>query len=240
MNAILDDFETASDGVVGTPVVVPLAAFYRRSDEAEAQRLKMYDAVERLCRMRPARPLPKEGRDGAPLHLQPSSDGLKILDAQSAPLEWLIFTDKLHDEAMCQQISTIRADAGFSFRAEMSTAEVSGLRSPDLLGIPSGASGPRTLSEFKLEAIFSIGQLREDMPDRLFKLLEAVVWHDEWVFRRNPKATNIKAGQKISCDIKVLGEVLCSLDCAAVHFHQLPLTEFRDRWQDVRYKPLTI
>ncbi|MGH0003159.1 hypothetical protein ACQU0X_24075 [Pseudovibrio ascidiaceicola] len=230
MNAILKALAAAQPVIrrLGAPVVVPLAGFYRRSDELEGKRYRFYAAMAREFdfenwRTKSAASSPARrdaGRNGQKRDLRISRNNILVQDARSAPFEWLIFNDKLHDPAMNKNIANDRADAGFYFRADMSKAEISGLHSPDWMSEPSGQSGPSSLAGTKLDAMESLGKLRVFMPDQYYRLLERVVWCDEWLWERKDGK-----GKR-----KIIVEVQRALDYAAVHYQLLPWQELCEKW----------
>ncbi|GHB33947.1 hypothetical protein GCM10007094_23610 [Pseudovibrio japonicus] len=230
MNAILKALRAAKPlkRVAGAPVVVPLAGYYRRSDEEEAERYRSYAAMAREFGFENWHTKPAArnqtnrdaGRNGQKRDLRISRNNILVQDARSAPLEWLVFNDKLHDPDMNKNIANDRADAGFYFRQEMSKAEISGLHSPDWMSEPTGTHGPRSLANTKLDAMVSINGLTEWMPKDAYQLLERVVWCDEWVWEQQGgkgKKATITAVQK-------------ALDYAAVHYQLLPWGEFVEKW----------
>ncbi|MBO6755717.1 MAG: hypothetical protein JJ902_05290 [Roseibium sp.] len=262
MNAITKAFKKARAIRLAEPprygwpylVAKPLGFYYRRGPEFEQRRKDFYTQAARLFGFEnwrfPGPYVPRfteeqnrfGGRDGRSLDLVFSRQKFNVLDHNAAPLEWLIFADRLHDDTMVKDIATVRAEAGIAFRSTIAASEIPGLKSPDLDRVPGGVSGARLLAQSKLEAIFSIGTLREDMPKDLFQLLEATIWRDEWSFRlpdgvREKKDTKVRA---IRIKHDVLEQVLCGLDCAAVHFHVLALTDFRDRWPNCRFRPVSL
>ncbi len=230
MNAILKALKAATPikRVDGAPIVVPLAGFYRRSDEQEGKRYRFYAAMARefqfenwIAKSKAHTPTQKEaGRGGRARDLRISRNNILVQDASSAPFEWLVFNDKLHDPEMNKNIANDRADAGCSFRKEMGLAEISGLRSPDWMSEPTGKSGPGSLAGSKLDAMESINKLVKFMPEDDYRLLERVLWNDEWVWEQEAgkhKRRMIEAVQK-------------ALDYAAVHYQLLPWHEFWEKW----------
>lgn len=230
MNAILKAlvFVKPATRKVGAPLALPLSAFYRRSDELEGKRYRFYAAMAREFQFENWIQKPKAtsasrkeaGRDGQKRDLRISRNNILVQDARSAPFEWLVFNDKLHDPEMSKNIGNDRADAGFRFRQDMSKAEISGLHSPDWMSEPSGQSGPSSLAGTKLDAMESLGKLRVFMPDQYYRLLERVVWCDEWLWER-------KDGKGKH---KIIVEVQRALDYAAVHYQLLPWQEFCEKW----------
>ncbi len=220
--------------VKGAPVVVPLSASYRREDEFEGRRVRFYASCARafefegwmLDRDGFHATASQVGRDGRLKDVIFSRSSVAAHDANAAPLEWLIFYDKLHDPGMRDTIARVRADAGFLFRADVEIASVSPMRSPELDAPSFGGGGSRSFSMKQIEAIESIGKLRDDMEGDLFRLLNRFVCDDEWVWGAPgtaPKKSAIEA-------------CVCALDCAAVHYHLLALQDFRDRWTKVRFR----
>ncbi|KZL17657.1 hypothetical protein PsAD2_02993 [Pseudovibrio axinellae] len=230
MNAILKALAAAQpiSRRPGAPVVIPLAGFYRRSDKLEGKRYRFYAAMAREFdfenwHTKPAaRSLTNKdvGRNGKKRDLRISRNNILVLDANSAPFEWLVFNDKLHDPTMHENIANDRADAGFRFRQDMSKAEISGLRSPDWMSEPTGSQGPKFLAGTKLEAMESISKLTKAMPKEYFDLLERVVWCDEWVWER-------KSGKGKR---SIIVAVQRALDYAALHYNLLPKGEFWEKW----------
>lgn len=208
-------------------VVVPLAGFYRREANFERRRQKFYAEMARYFGFenwympQQGRPAPaSHGREGLATDLRSSRKSVLVRDANAAPLEHMIFNDLLDDADMAKEIATIRADAGFYYRHEMSLASISPLKSVDLLKEPSGSSGPTVLANTKLDAMRSIGDLRAGMAAEQYRLLERVIWNDEFTFFNDKGRADRK---KLEC-------VLCVLDRAAVHYDLLPFQDFVDRW----------
>ncbi|MGH0004511.1 hypothetical protein ACQU0X_30975 [Pseudovibrio ascidiaceicola] len=226
MNAILKAlvFVKPATRKVGAPLTLPLSAFYRRSDKLEGKRYRFYAAMAREFQFENWIQKPKAtsasrkevGRDGQKRELRISRNNILVQDARSAPFEWLVFNDKLHDPEMNKNIANDRADAGFALRREMGMAEISGLHSPDWMSEPTGNSGPCSLAGTKLDAMESINKLKEFMPANDFQLLERLIWNDEWLWEKG-KHKVIKGIQK-------------ALDYAAVHYALLPWGEFCEKW----------
>jgi hypothetical protein len=229
------------------PVVVPLSGHYRKSDEREAERAAFYGHMNLIFGLegwqKPGR-FQATGRSGSRdvekrkiLTNNRRSDIVKE-DINAAPFEWLWRNRRLRylpDTVDIEDIEAARIHAGIAFREEWELGQVTELRSPDWLSGGGGSFGPRSLSATKVECLSSIGELSHNMksipriPEMgdiyLFNVLEEVVVKDRFLWR----------GMKGDEHKRAIRTVLCALDCAAIHYAALSLSDFRDLWPEVKY-----
>ena len=161
-------------------------------------------------------------------------------EASSAPLENLIFTNKLVARSEHPDIAYIRADAGFQFRADCHMAQVSGLSAKPISDSAGGGGLKILLADNKLMAMDSLGRLRTAMGIKQFKLLEDVVWADRWLFTvAPPRGSGAKRAAMESAmnqrNDRIVEQLLCCLDAAAVHYGLINVEAFRSRWPDARF-----
>lgn len=165
---------------------------------------------------------------------------LTAFEASSAPLEHLIFTNKLVTRGEHPDIAFIRADAGFQFRGDCHLAQVAGLSAKPISDSGGGGQVGVTLADTKLLAMDSLGRLRDSMGRQQFSVLERVVWLDNWLFTVAPaksgNAKRIEQEKRLAeRNDRIVQQLLCCLDAAAVHYGLSNVEAFRARWPEARF-----
>lgn len=194
------------------PVTLPLAAYYRRSDEFEARRREFYTSMARVygfegwkpapTRYRPpAEPAGRNGsrsrreRYGDPALAQfrdPNIDAAhalrwkpELLNSEIAPPA----TDTKCDDAFYE--GEVRRRALDDLDRLFFGAELSPLRSVDLEAVPSGGFGPRIVSDYKLDCQRAIQDMRNEIPPAAMALIERVVVRGEFIWEVPSKKARI-------------------------------------------------
>lgn len=160
-------------------------------------------------------------------------------EASSAPLEHLMLTGKLLRDGEHKDIADARVEAAFAYRDDMQKAEIAGLGAQVISDANGGGGNRATLSEHKLFAMQSLGELKDCMGKKEYLLLERVVWKDEWAFViPDPKSkAKTRAQQRArrqaleKSRAKALDEIRMVLDLAAVHYGFTMMGEVRERWK---------
>ena len=183
MNRVLKAFSVASPGEKGVPALVPLAGFYRRSDEFEARRIRFYQACERQFGERRPSSAPRRtvGRDGR--RCIPVPFGTTVIDLGASPLDYLFFKGLMVD-ASGEDKSDAWLTAGLLYREDREMSEVSGLRAAALEWTPSASGPPRPLSDRKLDAMAAVGRLHARLGAGHSEF-ELAFWHDEFIWIRD-------------------------------------------------------
>lgn len=219
-----------------------------RLNELRNERFESLPEMPRTTFASPTTGRPVDGFDGRAQHMVPISRkrGVTSFEASSAPLEHLVFTGKLMRHAEDKAIAEARAEAAYMYRDDMQKAEIAGLGAQVISDANGGGGNRATLSEHKLFAMQSLGELKDCMGKKEYQLLERVVWKDEWVFvipepvRRAKSAAHRKARKKAieAMRHKALEEIRMVLDLAAVHYGLTMMGVVRERWaRPSRRKP---
>lgn len=184
------------------------------------------------------------GYDGRQSRMAPiaRSKGVTSFEASSAPLEHLVFNDKLVLKDEVADCGAARAEAAYSYREDMEKAEIAGLGAQVISDANGGGGNRATLSEHKLFAMQSLGELKDTMGKREYQLLERLVWKDEWVFlvpepKTKPKTkaqARARRQNQEKARRRAMEDVLKVLDLAAVHYGLITMADYRARWVQAR------
>lgn len=185
------------------------------------------------------------GYDGRLAHMAAISRKHQItpFEASSSPLEHLIFTGKLLRQGEPKEIGEARVETAYMFREDMQKAEVAGLGAQVISDAMGGGGNRATLSEHKLFAMQSLGELKQCMGRQEYLLLERLVWKDEWVFivpepKTKPKNRAHQKARRVALEkrrARAMDEIRMVLDLAAVHYGLTMMGVVRERWN--RPKP---
>lgn len=159
-------------------------------------------------------------------------------EASSAPLEHLIFTGKLLRANETKEWGDARAEAAYAYREDMQKSEIAGLGAQVISDANGGGGNRATLSEHKLFAMQSLGELKDSMGKKEYQLLERVVWKDEWAFnipdpKSKPKNRAHSRARRAALEkarAKALDEIRMVLDLAAAHYGFTTMGDVRQRW----------
>lgn len=181
------------------------------------------------------------GFDGRPARMTAVSKKHHVtaFEASCAPLESLLFTNRLLRPGEDKKVVDARVEAAYAYREDMQKAEIAGLGAQVISDANGGGGNRATLSEHKLFAMQSLGELKDSMGRQEYLLLERVVWKDEWVFnqpepKNKPKSKAHARARKVAMEksrAKTLDEIRMVLDLAAVHYGFAMPGEVRERWK---------
>lgn len=166
--------------------------------------------------------------------------GVTAFEASGAPFEHLMFHGRLLRANEEPSVAAARVEAAYAYRDDMSKAEVAGLGAQVISDSPrGGGSGSTTLSEHKLFAMQSLGEMKSRMHKQEYHLLEAVVWLDQWSFnipepKSKPKTKTQQKARRRALEkrrAKVIEQILMVLDLAAAHYGYMTYGEARARWR---------
>lgn len=181
------------------------------------------------------------GFDGRAARMAPiaKAKGVTSFEASSAPFENLLFNNNLVRTGEAPEVGEARAEAAYAYRDDMQKAQVAALGAQVISDALGGGGLRATLSEHKLFAMQSLGELKHLMGRQEYLLLERVVWNDEWVFlgkepKQKPKSRAHKQARRRAMEKRrrrAIEEILMVLDLAAAHYGFTTLAEVRARWQ---------
>ena len=211
----------------GAPVV-PLAGFYRREGEFEAARSRFYSDCARVF-----------GFDGWQFatvdpHVQYRAPYQVVrnqcigldnpVDIKvTTPFEWMLVNHKMG--AKTKQVDSLQVQIADLYRRDLAMRAISPMKAVDPGAVGGGSSGPATIPDHRLDAMCSLGKLKDAMMPHLYKMLEEVLYFDVFVWEGRPEASH-KA---------VFRTFMCALDCAGVHYGLLTQAELRRTWPGVDY-----
>ena len=166
------------------------------------------------------------GRDGRPAEFRGvGRENVIPVILNAAPLEFLYSKGMLHGDLDAHGAAYRRFSAGQRLRGIFEGAEISGLKAANLEGASGGGMPGRLPGEYKMDCIRWLAELRG--PDRvhairpgLFKLLEAVIYEDRWVWE------SVRQDRQKS----VILRLHKALDLLSVRFQMMAARDFNARW----------
>lgn len=234
------------------PIVLPMASYYAGEPEQEARRAEFYAHVALVYGSQgwifsdPTVQFAAEiGYGGRGRDIKPIDQELAAsVNTLAAPFEWLISTGKMESKLDTPGTGLIRYTAGLRYRADMEGAGL-GLRGQSYEGASGGGQPNRPPSDFRMDCITSIAELRA-IGD--YKVLEAVVWNDEWIWRQKLKGPlpQGRMGKKHRAERQARGAALKelqrrmtrnilkvhrALDQAARYYGLMNKAEYEKRWK---------
>lgn len=174
-----------------------------------------------------ARPESKApGRDGRPAEFRGvGRENVIPVILNAAPLEFLYSKGMLHGDLDAHGAAYRRFSAGQRLRGIFEGAEISGLKAANLEGASGGGMPGRLPGEYKMDCIRCLAELRG--PDRahairpgLFKLLEAVVYEDRWIWEK------VRPDRQAQIILKLHK----ALDLLSVRLNMMAARDFNARW----------
>lgn len=236
----------------GQPAVVPLAGFYRRDDDTERQRCRMYHDLALIFEFegwrirRPEMPQKIEpGRDsrGAALAHYGDSRRATFRDNNSHPLEWLEGNMKLlrdpvagretEQQMMAAHDSGVRrARIARDYHETKIGGEASGLKSVDLERVSGAGFGPGSISDHQITCMQKVSEWESTMPTAVRRTMQVVLYEGRFSF--------LPLGTPDS-DL-VLRQIRLGLDIIAECNGDLPRSEFLSLWPSMKqarkYRPV--
>lgn len=233
------------------PLVLPMAAYYAGEPEREARRAEFYAHCALAFGFRgwifdnPTVQMAVGVGYGGKGHSvrvidQEQAAAINIL---AAPFEWLMATGKIESRLDTPGAGLLRYTAGLRYRDDMEGAGV-GIRAQSYEGASGGGQPNRPPSDFRMDCIASIAELR-GIPD--YKVLEAVVWNDDWIWRqklngplpegkpgkqhRRQRQARAKAMKELQRRMtRNILKVHRALDQAARYYGLMNAAEYEKRW----------
>ncbi|THK34001.1 hypothetical protein EHS39_33025 [Ensifer sp. MPMI2T] len=218
--------------------VLPLRAFYGREEEAETQRRRMYDMVERVMSMPDVDEdaLSSIRQRGGFNRVVSLGSAIALLDANSSPVEFLVSRGEMEMGEDEEGMGGARFHTALRFRDLMEGSQVKSLKSPSLSG--GGGGGGTSAGDirgYQLDCMKLVEKLRKSMPKQwVFPLLESTVWRDDWldlVPKQEPRADKREALKKER--MMTVRGLHFALDCAALTLGYIPEGAFTQRWSRV-------
>ena len=238
------DIRAGKHTCTGLPVVVPMAGFYRRSDDAERLRNQMYFQMAtifgftswRTATYDPA-PLPEPGRDGQARAMEHYGDRAKATfrDNLSHPMEYLEGNRSLLNDPhkirpteqefnAATNASVRRVRLARDYHETWADGIASGLKSVDLERISSTGFGPGSVSDHKISCMQKMATWERNMP-RAVKATMQITLQDG-VFTFLPTGTH-------KSDL-ALRQICVGLDIIAEIEGELTLKDLHERWPDLK------
>lgn len=176
--------------------ILPLAAFYARSDDFEEQRTLFYDRCAKVLGWQGweqmltdtdsddlviarsqilDKPLPDVGFGGRKREIAAiERTRLIAINLSASPFEWLASHSRLETKRDAPGMGNIRFSAGIRFRDLLVGAEPAGLKSANLEGRSGGGGVPIMINDFKMDCLISLNGLQrwleKNQPKRTGKL----------------------------------------------------------------------
>jgi hypothetical protein len=233
------------------PIVLPMAAHYGGEPDREARRAEFYAHCALAFGFRgwildnPTVQMAVNigyGGQGRSIRVI-DQEQVAPIDIMAAPFEWLFATGKMESKLDTPGTGLLRYTAGIRYRDDMEGAGL-GLRAQSYEGASGGGQPNRPPSDFRMDCIRAIAELRAI---RDYKVLEAVVWRDEWIWRVSLKRPlpEGKPGKKHRRERQARARVLKelqrrmtrnilkvhrALDQAARYYGLMNAAEYEKRW----------
>lgn len=211
---------------------LPLIAFYGRDQAFEDRRNAFYDGMAKKFHWPQRETVPSAdavntasapGRGGrsAQLELVGKKRSIPVI-ANAAPLEYMSHAGMLSSGRDGSGAAMLRFSAGMRLRGIFEGAEVSGMKSAAFDGGGGGSYSGRTVSDHKVDCMKILDHIRQEIPPRLFRLIEDMIYRDQWVWET---AVNRDA---------VVREIQYGLDLVAVALTMAVGSDVRARWAKSR------
>lgn len=219
------------------PIILELAAHYRRDEKLELRRAKFYAQMHMVHGLSGWKsPMPvaavrdnRAGREGNPVKMRLRDRASTVdMNINSGPFEWLRETGRLATRGDADGAAMVRVAAGEKFRSAVEGSQVSPMRSVDLAATPSGGFGLRHIGDHKFDCMKRIQRWRDQMDGaNVFGLLQSVIIMDDF--------SAILDDDKQLKPNAIEG-VRVGLDIIALDLGMVTARAFRARWS---FLPLT-
>lgn len=190
-----------------------------------------------------------EGRDGRGLHIMPIDRTQAVnINANAAPLEWLVSQNWLETKADPSGFAMLRFATALHFRDIVLGSQSGGLKAQAYEG-GGGGFGPRLVSDYALDCMYSVSVVRQRLRPALFHLLQQVVVDDVWVWEAAVQRALSRLPARVPTAPKarrrydrmrkalikkhrdpILLQIHRAIDAAAVVLEYMSNDEYRARW----------
>lgn len=217
---------------------LPLIAFYGKGKKKERERNRFYEDMAAAFNwpMRVTDPVPVlvpkspkldevKQREGRGMALFGSKElPLLRVDANAAPLEWLMLHGHLQGVEDADGIATVRFQTAINFRSILVGAEPKGLRTVNFEGSGGGSQAPTIVNDMIIDCLKLLDECRKMVPPSTFDVLELVIYKDVWLWEKKTAA-----GAAV-----IIGKLHKGLDTIAKNWGALSPDEFNRRWKPKR------
>lgn len=218
--------------------ILPMSAYYGRDPKSEEMRNKMYAAIERAMAFKePDQDFKGRYHRYALVDLK---DAIAIVNSASSPIEFLVSKGELETTADEDGMSGVRFHAAIRLRDLLEGSQVNGIKSPSFSGGGGGGGGkPVDIRGYQLDCMKLMANVKRKMPEPwLFKLLESVVFQDDWLDLLPVEDQNEKRAEaKRKNRQKTIQALHYALDMASLTLGYIGEDDFSQRWSKVPAVP---